>query len=495
MGIRKPRQIVEFGDFQTPDELAREVVSLVSKLEPEAGTIVEPSCGRGAFLVAAQRQFPQARLFGLEINEEHLAVAEERLAGDARASLRHASFFFHNWSATIASLTGPLLILGNPPWVTNADLGGFRSGNLPPKENFKGLSGFDALTGKSNFDISEWMLLQNIEWLRAKQGSIAVLCKSAVARKVLAAAFKSAAPISDARIYKIDAMEHFGASVDAALLYARVDDRRPVQQCAVYDSLRSPSPVRSIGFVKGMLLSDSVKFERQKDMLGANPSYTWRSGLKHDCSKVMELARTEDGLKNGYGDLVEAEEDFLFPLFKSSDIANGTSQPRKVVFVTQRVIGDETSTIRDHAPRTWQYLYSHRAALDGRTSVIYRNKPMFSIFGIGAYSFAPWKVAISGLYKKLAFRIVAPHDGKPTMVDDTVYFLPFETREEAENVLTILESELVAEFFESMIFWDEKRPITVELLRRLDLDRAAKKLGHALVSANRDVEAGLPLFA
>lgn len=33
------------------------------------------------------------------------------------------------------------------------------------------------------------------------------------------------------------------------------------------------------------------------------------------------------------------------------------------------------------------------------------------------------------------------------------------------------------EFLESMIFWDEKRPITVEILRRLSFNKMAIELG------------------
>ena len=71
--------------------------------------------------------------------------------------------------------------------------------------------------------------------------------------------------------------------------------------------------------------------------------------------------------------------------------------------------------------------------LDGRGSSIYRSCPPFSIFGIGEYSFAPWKVAISGFYKRLSFVAVAPLDGKPAMLDDTCYFLPCQTAGQANS--------------------------------------------------------------
>lgn len=47
------------------------------------------------------------------------------------------------------------LILGNPPWTTNSKMGQIDGTNLPEKSNVDTLKGMDALTGKSNFDISK----------------------------------------------------------------------------------------------------------------------------------------------------------------------------------------------------------------------------------------------------------------------------------------------------------------------------------------------------
>ena len=50
------------------------------------------------------------------------------------------------------------LIIGNPPWVTNSELGAIDSQNLPRKSNFKKVNGLDAITGKGNFDIGEYCI-------------------------------------------------------------------------------------------------------------------------------------------------------------------------------------------------------------------------------------------------------------------------------------------------------------------------------------------------
>lgn len=90
---------------------------------------------------------------------------------------------------------------------------------------------------------------------------------------------------------------------------------------------------------------------------------------------------------------------------------------------------------------------------------------------MGPYSFAPWKVAISGLYKSLNFVKVGPQGGKPVMLDDTCYFLPCDSEEKADEILKVLESREAMGFLKSIIFWDAKRPISVDILKRLQLDR------------------------
>lgn len=147
------------------------------------------------------------------------------------------------------------------------------------------------------------------------------------------------------------------------------------------------------------------------------------------------------------------------------------------MLVTQKFIGEDTSQIRDRAPKTWRYLEKHADLLDSRTSSIYRKRPRFSVFGVGHYSFAPWKVAISGFYKKLDFKIVGPHKAKAVVLDDTCYFIPCKSRDEAQLLDGLLNSKVAKEFFSALVFWDTKRPITAALLHRLDVLALAQAIG------------------
>ena len=97
------------------------------------------------------------------------------------------------------------------------------------------------------------------------------------------------------------------------------------------------------------------------------------------------------------------------------------------------------------------------------------------MFGVGPYTFAPWKVAISGFAKQVSFHYIEPFEGKPILFDDTCYFLPCQTNEDAQLLTELLNSKTAKGFFRSVIFWDAKRPITAQILGKLDLQRLSEE--------------------
>lgn len=147
------------------------------------------------------------------------------------------------------------------------------------------------------------------------------------------------------------------------------------------------------------------------------------------------------------------------------------------MIVTQHALGEDTEQLRERAPKTWAYLVAHRRQLDARKSSIYRGQPPFAMFGVGAYSFAPHKIAICGLYKRLAFRVIDPVDGRSVMLDDISYFLPCSDHEQAVQLARALNGERAQEFFRARLFWDAKRPINKGLLQSMSLDALLRAEG------------------
>ncbi|QDO99282.1 SAM-dependent methyltransferase [Ferrovibrio terrae] len=458
---------IEYGDFQTPDALAIQVCTRLAADGVSPDVVIEPTCGLGAFVIAAASKFPDAaHICGYEINPEYLQILRERISNikePTKYSVRQANFFTHGWQSDLDQLTGSILVVGNFPWVTNAAQGLIGGNNLPEKSNFLNFSGFDAISGKANFDISEWMLIDVLRWLKGRHAHIAMLVKTAVARKVMAHAQRRQDSVSDAYIIQIDAKKNFAASVDACLLVINLDPEKDTcYDYTVYQDFNDKIG-RRVGTRLGMVVRDLEAFNRHLDWLGTSDQ-KWRSGIKHDASSVMEFIRSGGRYKNGLGEEVSLEDRFLFPLLKGSDVGSDKTWREKYVLVTQRHVGEQTNSIETQAPLTWSYLIKHANYLDGRGSTIYKKNPRFSIFGIGDYSFRPWRIAICALYKSLRFRLVGPIDGRPVMFDDTVYYVSFETEAEAVAAYSSLNSKPINALLESLIFWDEKRPIKTSIL-------------------------------
>ena len=128
-----------------------------------------------------------------------------------------------------------------------------------------------------------------------------------------------------------------------------------------------------------------------------------------------------------------------------------------------------TLSLEIAAPKLWNYLNDHDFIFERRKSAIYRGRPRFSIFGIGDYSFAPFKVAVSGFYKDPRFRFIAPINGRSVILDDTCYFIACQYPEQAAFVTALLNHKTALDFLRSAMFRDAKRPITKRLLQRIDL--------------------------
>jgi methylase of polypeptide subunit release factors len=477
----KSQTIAEFGDFQTPPVLAARCCALLQEMGVKAASIVEPTCGRGSFLFAAADRWPSARVVeGTDVNPSHLASATAiaREHGDfSRFSLECADFFRLQWSERLARLPEPILVIGNPPWVTNAEVSSLGGSNVPEKSNFQGHDGFDAITGKANFDISEWMLIKVADALNGRDAVLAMLVKNVVARKLLYHCWKRGYSLSEASMFSIDAPAHFNAAVDASLITLRFGLVRSSPTARVYGQLSlAIPPIATIALVAETVVADLDAYEQTKHLNGSS-MLKWRSGIKHDCSRVMELRHEGQRFRNGLGQIVDLEPDYLFPMLKSSQVARGARDTgTRWMLVPQRRIGQSTTEIAERAPKTWQYLQTHRGLLGKRGSSIYRDKPDFSIFGVGEYSFSPWKVAISGMYKSLRFVKVGTHEGKPIVFDDTANFLPCPSEAAADLVLTMLESTIAQTFYRAFVFWDAKRPVTIELLARLNFHALASEL-------------------
>ena len=471
----------EYGDFQTNKSLASEVVKYSFVKCEDIEFVIEPTCGKGNFIFASIAQFKSLKkIVGVEIYKPYIWKTKFGILNyflknpnysKPEIDIFHGNAFEFNYSE-LAKSTQHLktLVIGNPPWVTNSELGSIDSNNLPEKSNFKKHSGLDAMTGKGNFDIGEFISYTLLKCFENHNGLFSFLIKNSVVKNLIQDQKRNSFRISQSEKLNIDSKKEFNVSVNACLFLTHLNTE-PDFNCKALD-FYSRDYLTTFGWYKDKFVY-SVKDYDISSIVDGKSIFTWRSGVKHDCSKVMEFERINGHYINGFGEEFNLEKKLVFGLLKSSDLkADKTNTFRKLTIITQKKIGQETKYIKDSLPLTYQYLSSQKAFFDKRKSSIYNDKPDFSIFGIGDYSFAKYKIAISGLYKSTHFTFVSPKDSKTIMLDDTCYFIGFDNIKIAQIAHLLVNSDLVQKFLKSIIFSDSKRSINKDTLMRIDFEKA-----------------------
>ncbi len=471
------------GDFQTPEELAREVWSTLDAAQYDL--VIEPTFGLGSFLTTMPSEC-KANVLGWEIHKIYyqamIATFGEKI-DSSRVRLLRRDVFTASGTDITATPDSTVLVIGNPPWVTNSEQGTLGGANSGEKRNLKNLSGFAAMTGKSNFDISEAIILHFVSLLKDRCRSVqfALLTKFSVVRN-LVQFLAPHASIGDYEFHKIDSALHFNAAVDAGLLKFRLDKNSELRQtCWMYASVGG-AKVGEIGLVNNKLIYDLAAYRRTGFMESDGRSgYVWRQGVKHDMSKRMELSETAGGIRNGLGELVDVEDAVLYQLYKCSDIFHGR-QSRYVVPIHQRDLKDNLEDLPERFPKLHLYFTKHEAAFRARKSSIYRNRPTFSIFGIGDYTHYVYKIAIGALYSAPVFRLLEPNP-RPAIVDDTSYMLATNDYDEAVYLLAIVNLDCSREFLNSISHATEKRRFSKDVLARLlipPMEKCPPELRHKL---------------
>ena len=442
------------GDYQTPRYFTDMICDyLKNDLQVNPDIIIEPTCGIGNFIKSASDIFPKKEIIGIEIDKEKLEYIDTTIPNITLINNDIFTFKFDKLNKN-----NTYLILGNPPWIVNTELTKSSSDN-PIAMN------------KLNFDISESILLRLIDDFKNTKSTIAFLCKTIVSRNVFIELIENNTKYSVIKQLNINSSKIF-KNDDICLFVIQFDNVNNTDKTCEVSDFTSPEKILyKFGFIDGKFYSN---VEEILDLDG-KCQMEWKQGVKHDCTKIMELKKINNQLKNKNNDIVSIEDTLIYPLLKMSDlkkpIVNETS---KYILITQKKIKQDTSYIQYYAPKTWNYLNDNKEFFDERKSSIYNNTPSFSIFGIGEHSFKKYKVAISGFNKNPKFSLV--YNDKSIMLDDACYFLSFDEYDEAYTTMLILNSTIVKKFLKNIAFLDSKRPYSKKVLKRIDISKCLNLL-------------------
>ena len=90
---------IEFGDFQTPNTLAKQVIQFLSHELPKPNIIIEPTCGVGNFIEEAHNEWKnRCKYFGFEINDEYYKYSKDKFSHTNNIKIQLQDFFSFNWN-------------------------------------------------------------------------------------------------------------------------------------------------------------------------------------------------------------------------------------------------------------------------------------------------------------------------------------------------------------------------------------------------------------
>lgn len=402
--------------------------------------------------MAAAVTFPRASLYGCEIQTKHFLEARRNLP---LATLREANFFELDLERHFP-LQGKPLILANPPWVMADEIARGSFQNRPALyQATTAPPGLERILGSANFDIAEAVFFRCYAAYQHLEPVFAFLLKQTTARRILRYLWRHQLPGSRFQAIPINAKSIFKAQVEACVLMFE----------AVGHEHYAEAAGKKVAMVHGQMVEDYEAFLQYHHLLGPKRTL-WRSGVKHDAKTVFVPSA-----------LPNIEEDRVFPHLSGRQLFHGLA-PSSII-LSQLRLGEPPTTLKS-LPKTWDYFMEHLAVLQKRKSRVFRGSHPFPIFGVGDYTFKPWKVAVASLYSKFRPKLVGPVDGKPVIFDDTIYFVAFDEEGEAKRFLSQAQRPEVAALLASLVPCGSKRSFTAQVLNRVQLEalgEAERSLG------------------
>jgi len=181
---------------------------------------------------------------------------------------------------------------------------------------------------------------------------------------------------------------------------------------------------------------------------GANAVYWVNIVLKHPDGLVVVRNITE-GAKVKVDEVTEPiEPDLLYPLLRGRDVQRWKAEPSAWILMVQdpeERRGYDEEWLQENCPRTYGYLKRFEEVLRERRSrgisdMLKKGAPFYTMFAVGTYTFAPWKVVWPNIASALNAAVVASSEGKVVVPQHIVTLVACETEDEAHYICALINS-------------------------------------------------------
>ena len=486
------------GEYYTPDWLAEKL--LVATMGPDLGDptqrVFDPSCGAGVFLLqtikqvrrrAAAREIAPRRALelilrnvaGCDVNP--LAVQAARINYlRALGDLVEGPVDVPVYEAD-SVLRGPPLarfdyVIGNPPWINWQNLpADYRRETMALWQHYglfpKRRAGMETILGAAKYDFSMLMTYVAADRYLRPGGRLGFVVPQGFFRAAAAGQgfrrfqLPDGTPLGVCEVEDLVEVRPFrDASNRTALLilergretqypvtyrYHRGGKEfawvaRPVAADATSPWIAAPPAALS---AIGRVLGRSAYRAREGANTGGANAVFWIEVVRRSRGLVTIRNVTEGARKQVPATEAAVESDWIYPLLRGRNVRRWGAVPEHSILVTHRpgmklraVPELEMQTV---FPATFSYLARFQTLLRERPAYkryFKPDSPFYSLFNIGEYTFAPWKVAWREQALPFTAAVLEPADGGGPVPDHKLMIVPLDSEVEAHYLCGALNS-------------------------------------------------------
>jgi len=398
-------------------------------------------------------------------------------------------------------------IVGNPPWINWESLPqGYREQSMSLWHDY-GLfvhSGMDTILGKGKKDVSTLMAYAVTDRFLKKRGKLAFVITQSVWKTAGAGQGfrrfrigRDGPPLRVVHVDDLSSLQVFeGASTrtsvfvwqkgqstrypvpytywkktgrgrldyDATLEEVLAQTRRLnfyAEPVDAYDPTSAWLTARrkALNAVRRVLGQSDYRAYEGANTGGANAVY-WLEILAERPDGLVVARNVTEGAKREVDSItVELEPDLLYPLLRGRDVRRWQAVPSLYILMMQNPKtrrGIDEATVQRNWPKTWAYLKRFEQPLRQRSGFkryftrkdrhgqVVETGPFYSMFGIGDYTFAPYKVVWRGeVATSLVAAVVSKSKSKIIVPDQTAYMVAFSNEDAAHFLCAVMNSMVV----------------------------------------------------
>jgi SAM-dependent methyltransferase len=189
---------------------------------------------------------------------------------------------------------------------------------------------------------------------------------------------------------------------------------------------------------------------------GVNAVYWVEPVLKRPDGLVVVRNLTE-GAKIKVDEVTEPiEPDLLYPLLRGRDVGRWRAEPSAMILMVQDPVkrrGIDEKEMQTRYPRAYGYLKRFERVLRERAAFkryftrperggkVTETGPFYSMFDVGDYTFAPWKVVWPNIAAQLNAAVISESNGKIVVPQHIVTLVACESKEEAHYICALINSQ------------------------------------------------------